>query len=381
VTPITQPAIVRRVGLLDGLRALDRPTWVVVAGFVVSRAVVLLAALASELGLARNAQLTSGDPGFLLRALTSWDGWWYLGIARDGYHVAALQGSYHDYAFLPLFPALVRLLSVPAPAADGLLAVLTSNALFAVALGLLFVLGRSRLGPERAALACFLLAVSPFTFVFSMAYGESLFLVLALGAFLAAERDRRAVAGVLLALAALCRLQGAVLALPLWLILLRHDAWRPRASQAWLLCGPIAVVAFLGGVAWFTGSGGSYAHNMAQWGRSGAGTAAQSGALATGLGPVQITQLLVLCLSIWPLVYARADRMRVEYAIVPVLFLGAVFASGNLESVGRYVTTAFPIFWLMAGRDSFFWRRAWPVGSIALLALFSALAFTGFWVP
>ena len=90
---------------------------------------------------------------------------------------------------------------------------------------------------------------------------------------------------------------------------------------------------------------------------------------------------MILCLSVWPLVYARADRMRLEYVLVPVLFLGAVFASGNLESVGRYVTTAFPIFWLMAGRDSFFWRRAWPVASVALLALFSTLAFTGFWVP
>src|SRR5262249_13998432 len=159
----------------------------------------------------------SGDPGFLLRPLTAWDGWWYLGIARDGYHLAQMQGTYHDYAFLPLFPALVRLLSIPAPAADGLIAVLAANALFAVALGLLYVLGPDHLGAERAAVACFLLAVSPFSFAFSMAYGESLFLVLALGAFLAAERDRRAASGLLLALAALCRLQGAILALPLWL--------------------------------------------------------------------------------------------------------------------------------------------------------------------
>jgi hypothetical protein len=382
VTPLSQPAIRRRALSFEGLRSHDRSTVLVVAGFVLSRAIILAAALASELGLARNPQLTSGDPGFLLRPLTSWDGWWYLGIARDGYHLAALQGTYHDYAFLPLFPGLVRVLSTPFPAADGLIAVLLSNALFAVALGLLFVLGRTHLGSTRAAVACFLLAVSPFSFVFSMAYGESLFLVLALGAFVAAERDRRVLTGLLLALAALCRLQGAILALPLWLILLRQDGWRPRLSQAWLLLGPLAVAAFLDGVAWFTSSSGSYADNMAQWGRSGVGTAASSGSsLATGLGPIQVTQLVILCLSIWPLVYARADRMRLEYVLVPVLFLAAVFASGNLESVGRYVTTAFPIFWLMARRESFFWRRAWPVASVALLALFSTLAFTGYWVP
>ncbi len=353
----------------------------VMGGFVVGRLVVLVAAVLSEFLIVRNPALTSGDNAFLLRPLTSWDGWWFLGIARDGYHVAALQGTYHDYAFLPLYPALVRLISTPFPGAEGLVSVLLSNVLFAVGLALLFQLGRRFLGDRRAAVACFLLAISPFSVMFSMAYGESLFLALSVGAFLAAERGNRRLAGILLALAAVTRLQGAVLALPLWLVLLRADGWRPKPSQLWVALGPIAVGAFLVGVAWFAGSAGAYADNQAQWGRGVIGGVDPSQTIGATLNPLLIAPILILCASIWPLVYARVDQMRLEYVLIPVLFMGATFVSGNLESIGRYATTAFPIFWLLAARRSVFWRRGWPALSAGMLGIFALLSFGGYWVP
>ncbi|MBA2487991.1 MAG: DUF2029 domain-containing protein, partial [Chloroflexi bacterium] len=101
------------------------------------------------------------------------------------------------------------------------------------------------------ALDCFLLAISPFSTIFSMAYAEGLFLVLVLGAFLAAERDQRAVAGVLIGLASVTRLPGALVMVPLAMILLRRDGWRPRVSQPWLLLG------WLGHSGWRRGHGRS----------------------------------------------------------------------------------------------------------------------------
>ena len=98
----------------------------------------------------------------------------------------------------------------------------------------------AKLTIEAAAAA--LLAIYPFASAFGMAYTESLFLLLTVGAFLAAERGRRPVAGILLALATLTRLQGAALALPLVLLLLRKDGWRPKRTpcQPSETCGPDA---------------------------------------------------------------------------------------------------------------------------------------------
>jgi hypothetical protein len=353
----------------------------ILGGYVAGRLVVLAAAMFSDTLLIRNPSLTSGVNTFILRALTSWDGWWYMGIARDGYHLAPMQGLYHDYAFLPLYPMLVRLLSAPFGAADGLIAVLASHVLFGIALVLLFALGRRHFGDRRAAVACVLLAISPFSGVFSMAYGESLFLVLAVGSFLAAERGHRATAGILLGLSALCRLQGAILFLPLWIVLLRQDRWRPRFSQAWLLLGPLAVAGFLGYVAWLTGSLSAYADNMALWGRGVIGSLPPEKTIGATFNPIQLILLFVLCASIWPLVYARVDRVRIEYVLIPVLFIAATFVSGNLESSGRYATAAFPIFWLLANRRTIFWRRTWPMISVGLLALFAILNFGGYLAP
>ena len=242
-------------------------------------------------------------------------------------------------------------------------------------------LGATVLGDDRARLGAVLLAVSPFAAVFSMAYSESLFLALSLGAFLAAERDRRAVAGVLLALAALTRLQGALLLLPLWLVLFVRDGRRLRVSQGWLVLSPLAGAGFLGYVGWLTGSAGAYGAAQAVWGRSGVGSAASGPPISAGLDLNQLALLATLLVSVFLLVFRRLDRIPWSYALVSLVYVGAVLASGILESVGRYVTLAFPNAWILAGRRASWFRLAWPAVSIALLGVASLQMFRGFFVP
>ncbi len=356
-------------------------TRTLLAAIVISRAVVLLAAFVAEQIVTVNPRLTSGDGSPILRSLTAWDGWWYLGIARDGYHAAPLVDGYHDYAFLPLWPALIRLLSWPWPSLAGPIAVVLANVLFVAGLFILVRLGEKVVGPERAVAGAAILAIFPFSAVFSMAYAESLFLCLSTGAFLAAERDRRALAGILVALAAMTRLQGAVLALPVWLVLFLHDGRRLRASQAWLLLGPLAALAILGGVTLIAGGPQAYGSAQAAWGRVGVGGAAPGESLGSLLSLLNVVQLVTLLGAVFLLVFVRPDRIPLPYAAVSVLSLGLVFASGSLESIGRHVMSAFPNVWLLAGRRARWFRVAWPIGSVALLFVLSTAMFAGRFVP
>ena len=372
--------VTARTGSLTRFRALavDRP---LLAAIVGSRLIVLLAAWVGEQPALRNPALTSGSDLPILRSLTAWDGWWYLGIARNGYHTAALTGGYHDYAFLPLFPAIIKALALPWPGADSLVSVLVSNALFVVGLVLMLQLGTIVLGDDRARWAVVLMALFPFSFVFSMAYAESLFLVLSVGALLAAERERRLLAGVLVGLAALTRLQGAILALPVWLVLFLRDGRRLRRSQWPVLLGPASAGAFIVGISIFAGGAGAYGAAQAAWGRAGAGVAAAGQTLGAMLSPVTAIELVILLAAVFLLVYLRADRLRLPYAILPVLYLGLAFASGSLESIGRYVMLAFPNAWLIAGRRGARVRPVWLALSAILLFCFSVAAFAGRWVP
>jgi hypothetical protein len=386
---VNASSMTRRGSWLAG-RSLPRPGELaaslgldggVVLAFVVSRLIVLAAVFVAEGLLPRNPALTSGDAAPILRSLTSWDGWYYLGIVREGYHVDPVAGAYRDVAFLPLFPVVVRVLSAPIPQLAGLVAVVVSNVAFLLSLGLLVRLGELYLGRRRAVLAAGLLAIYPFASAFAMAYTESLFLLTMIAAFLAAERGRAAWAGVFLALACLARLQGIALIVPLWLILLRRDGWRPKPGHAWLLLGPLAAAGYLLYVGWLSGSLTGFLDAQRAWGREGLGGAAPGGAIRDRLTAYQGALVLTLCWSVFMLVWVRRDRLRLEYALVPMLFIAAEMASGSLEAVGRVTMLAFPYCWLLARRRSLLGRRGWPVVSAALFAVVAVLSFGGYWVP
>ena len=376
------------VPLLDRWRAAGRALAAdfrldagLIAIFIASRIVIVAAAVVAEYLIPRNPALTPGADGPILRSLTSWDGWYYLGIVADGYQAAPVAGAYTNVAFPPLYPALIALLSAPFPAYAGVVAVIVSNVAFLLAMGLMVRLGTRYIGRRRATLAAGLLVIYPFASAFAMAYTESLFLLMMLATFLAAERGHRAWAGVFFALTVACRLQGAALIIPLAILMLRQDGWRPKPSMLWLALGPLAALAFLGYIATVTGSTTAFLDAQQAWGRTGIGSAEPGKTIATGFSPYQGALLLTLLATVFLLVFVRTDRIPIEYALVPVLFIAAELSSGSLEAVGRITMAGFPLFWILANRRSIAIRRGWPMVSVGLFAIIAVLSFGGYWVP
>ncbi|HZB06186.1 MAG TPA: mannosyltransferase family protein [Thermoleophilaceae bacterium] len=179
------------------------------------------------------------DP--LLAPLARWDSVWYLRVADSGYGDSAPRA-----AFFPLYPLLVRAVATPLGASNAALLVaayLVSLAAFLGALVVLFRLTELELGRRLARPALLLLALFPAALYFGAPYSESLFLLLAAGAFYAARTDRWAWAGACAGLASASRSAGLLLLIPLALI------WwssRPRrgADAAWLLLAPLGIAAY-----------------------------------------------------------------------------------------------------------------------------------------
>jgi hypothetical protein len=257
------PTAARAVSAVRGSVAL-RAAWSV---FWTTRAAVLVVAVFAALsfgpatgGLAeRNAevfdepQLTGALAEPLLSPLARWDAAWYLRIAESGY-----EGSDVRAAFFPLYPLLVRAVATPFGASPGALLVAAYAVALAAFLGALVLLHRLvslELGRPLARPALLLLAVFPAALYFGAPYSESLFLLLAVGAFYAARTGRWAWAGAAAAGAAATRSAGVLLLVPLAML---WWASRPRtlANAAWLLLAPLglaAYAAFLGlaeGDAW-----------------------------------------------------------------------------------------------------------------------------------
>ena len=220
-----------------------------------TRAVVLLVALFAALsfgpasgGLARENADRFDEPALthaladpVLAPLARWDSVWYLRIADSGYGDSTPRA-----AFFPLYPLLVRAVGTAFGGSSAALLVaayLVSLVAFLAALALLHRLTELELGRPLARPTLLLLAVFPAALYFGAPYSESLFLLLAVGAFYAARTDRWAWAGACAGLASGTRSAGLLLLLPLALI------WwssRPRRARdaAWLALAPAGILAY-----------------------------------------------------------------------------------------------------------------------------------------
>jgi hypothetical protein len=226
-----------------------------------------------------------------------------------------------------------------------------------------------------------LLVIYPFASVFAMAYSESLFLLLMLATFLAAERRHRAWAGIFFALTVLSRTQGVALILPLVILMLRQDGWRPKLSMTWLALGPLAAAAFLVYITGVTGSATAFLDATHAWGRMGIGNAEPGTTMGAAFTPYLGALLLTLLATTFLFVFIRVDRIPIEYALLPILPIVADLLSGSLESVGRHTMAGFPLLWILANRRSIAMRRGWPIVSAGLFALVAVLSFGGYFVP
>ena len=141
-----------------------------------------------------------------------WDGLWYLQIASVGYRPK--DGT---TAFLPLYPWAVGALGTVLGGRYLVAGVLLSSLLFAGVLLLLDRLVRDQYGPALAPRTVLALAVFPTAFFFWAIYSEGLFLLLALGMFVAAGQRRWLLAGLCVA--------GALWTRPFGVVLLPCLAW------------------------------------------------------------------------------------------------------------------------------------------------------------
>jgi hypothetical protein len=179
------------------------------------------------------------DP--VLSPLARWDAVWYLRIADSAY-----PGSDARAAFFPLYPLLVRTLSTPlggSPAALLVAAYAVAMAAFVVALALLYRLVSLELGRPLARPTLLLLSVFPAAVFFGAPYAESLFLLLAVAAFLAARTDHWAWAAAAAAGAAATRSAGVLLLLPLAMLWWASRGRRAR-DAAWLALVPLGLAAY-----------------------------------------------------------------------------------------------------------------------------------------
>jgi hypothetical protein len=303
-----------------------------------------------------------------------WDGAWYASIAARGYSF-----SDQSFAFMPALPVLARLLQVALGSPIPALVVCS------LVFGVLWVplyesVAEHYMGKRAAFLSSVVFALSPFTLLFTtMAYTEGLFLLLTLAAWKFYLDKRYLPASVASAAAALVRIPGFLIVLPMVLGLLASRGRGDRLRAA--LIGVPTALSLLSWVVFMglsTGDPLAVIHNT-EWSGMYALPTYLTGVLPTGgLGalsfPVAYLNVhWLLPLAIWgsillpPLLTWRlwgVDRGLCVYSLV---YLASFFAFGAVVSLPRFISVLFPLWIPFSGA---FASRRWfepvvIVGSVA----------------
>lgn len=343
-----------------------------------------------------------GDPRIPFGGDWFWGGWmrfdggWYAGIADIGYsYVPETQSS---VAFFPGYPLAVRAVgrlidNIPL---GGILVTI------ACGLGSMCLFWRwsaARLDRRAATIALATLALYPYAYyLYGAVYGDALFLVAVLGAFLLLERDQPVLAGLVGIVATATRFVGLALVIGLVVGVLerrgalqRQDRWglprrlemrRLRPSDAGVL---LSLAGIVGWVAWLWSRYDDpfvFSSVQEEWGQPATPRTWFKldfvSQVLRGDDRIYAYGLLVqaaLAVAVLVLVPFIARRFGLRYgAYTALLVLIPAVGSQDFQGLGRYMIAAFPAFALLgehlARRPG--WARVALVVSACLLALGTA---------
>jgi hypothetical protein len=262
---------------------------------------------------------------------------WYVGIAQHGYHWGPLGTA--NTNFMPLYPILIKVLEPITLGSPWIAAWLIANVAALVATVLLWHWAVERWGAEVGMRALILVTFFPFAFFLAAPYAEPLFLVVALAAFMLAERDRWIPAACCAGLCTITRPVGVAVVLALVLT----AAYRGRPQKA--IISGLAVLPLLAFSAYlgleFGHPLGFLSYHSAGWQPPRGGTwNTISTQLSTSLSPWDRVDaaVTVLFLGSVPLIWQRIGPGYAAYTLVGV----ALPLIHGLVSMERYVGVLFP---------------------------------------
>ena len=334
-------------------------------------------------GVQAAATLAQRHPNWL-EIWNRWDATHYLRLAEHGY--AAVGDSRISLVFFPLYPWLVR--AVAFVVHNYMLAALIVSAFASIAAGLILVrLVRYDESEEVARNALWFLLIFPTSFFLHIYYTESLFLALTLGCFLAARKERWALAGLLGAGACLTRVNGLILC-PALATEVMLQFWQRRRLEwrwLWLALIPCGFLGYLWLNHEVTGDFFAFRKIMQEhwykrlaspwFGVHDVWLRVLGQNVNEGLNEF-IAVMLTLGCTVW-----SWFRLRASYAVWITLNWLLITSTAFVLSVPRYTITLFPVFILFSrattGRR--FWFAMLTVWSLLYLALYTGRFAQGMW--
>lgn len=356
-------------------------TWLIIVniiGLVVNNRVVLTADTAySWMSVEKYDQHQSWH---IVDMHARWDSNWYVDIVKNGYQ-RKVDDTLSNLVFFPLYPFLMKVASFFVQEHIVLAGWIVSS-IFLLLSCMIFVklVEEFHTDVAQPLYAVFLLLIFPTAFFLNAVYTESLFLFLSISTFYFAFKRQYVWAGIFGFLAALTRVTGVLIFLPLvihvWM-LWRND--RELVKKAWALvlipCGTMMFFLYH----WiFYGDPLLFFTIESAWGRSFAINKDHFVFLTHASRANFFLDAFYLFFGVGVSVYLLKIR-QYAYGIYMLSTIGVAVASGTLMSIGRYILVLFPIYIVGAMIKNDVIRYVWILISTMLMALNTYLFVNWYW--
>ena len=317
--------------------------------------------------------------------LSNWDGAYYLNIVQSGY------SDSHHFAFLPLYPGLIYLLTFVT--GNSLISgILISWSCFLLALIFLFRITQQEYSIKIAHTTLTYLLIFPTSFYFIVVYTESLFLMLAVLVFYFLQRQNKydlIFATGVVSLSLITRIFGLGLLLALWITAFTNKDLKYR----WVvLFGPLTLIGYIYYLQLTYQNPWLMISAQHNWDRTVGLSNLDIFSLIADLWSKPLTgKLIIQWLEYILLAFGLGLLIRVirhqklPYVIYSLTAFLIILISGSLQSVPRYLVVIFPLFialatWKKRHSINLPWNKIYLTVSGSLLLLFLIRFINGYWV-
>lgn len=326
------------------------------------------------------------DPGYIGRQVdqsapyfawiwANFDGRHFLDIAANGY-----RGT--NFAYFPLYPALIWLLGRISLIPPLYLGILISSFLFLASMFVVYKIVKLDFKENLAVLTLFFLAFLPFAFFYHAVYADSFFLLLSAISFYFARKQNWFTSGIFGGLTILTRIAGLALIPALFLEwYLQNKKLKARSIIAPSLTF-LGLVVYMAYLKFNFGDPLLFQKSMSAWQQSSFVFPPQviwryfkiflsvdKSLLVFWVAVLEFVSLftyLALSIYVW-------KKVRASYGVFMVVLLSMVAFTGTLAGTPRYLLHLFPAF---LGMALLFEKRGLLRKLVYIIFLVLGLAFT-----
>lgn len=310
-----------------------------------------------------------------------WDSFWYLDIAENGYSFKGVE-KLSNIVFFPLYPFLIKIFSFITAGNLILSGWILSSLFLLLALFYLFKLVKEFHPEINPYLPIFILLIFPTAFFFNAVYTESLFLFLSLVTFYYGFKKKFLLAGIFGMFAALTRVTGILLFIPLiWEYLKDHNfnliyLFKTKVLPIFLI--PVGTLIFLLFHYFRFGDFLLFFKVQSWWGRS---FNLNKDHFVFLENPAIVNFCLDVFLIIFVLfvTYFVFRKIRTSYGLYMLATVAIALSTGTFMSIGRYILVLFPIYILIASIKNEYLQKTWIFLSILLLSMNIILFVSNYW--